>query len=89
MCHPTRLLADADRLVSAADLAQYGKLAVAVCKKYFNLAGVCLWQATGACMHSQTIGGGPCDTGARATSSPAITHPWACTPINCLFNRCG
>lgn len=35
--------ADADRLVSAADLAQYGKLAVAVCKKYLNLAGKC-WQ---------------------------------------------
>jgi hypothetical protein len=31
--------ADADRLVSAADLAQFAKLIVAVAKKYFNLPG--------------------------------------------------
>ena len=34
--HPT---ADADRLVSAADLAQFGKIIVAVAKKYFTLPG--------------------------------------------------
>ena len=37
--HLRHLAADADRLVSAADLAQFGKLIVAVAKKYFNQAG--------------------------------------------------
>ena len=34
------LSADADRLVSAADLAQFGKLIVAVAKKYFSLPDI-------------------------------------------------
>lgn len=38
---PPTLPADADRLVSGADLAQFGKLVVAVAKKYFTLPGGC------------------------------------------------